>query len=201
MILYKPIAGFAAFLTKGDHLKTLFEYIPKIHAAFKKRDQRRLRKLNDYVLQEAALESSQINFEIAILSYVLSKIVSKPRLLSHDYSPILRDIEFGLQNIMRKMKRGNEEDILAAFKKIERAIGRMDVKDKRFVLSLFTKAKLKTAATFYAQGMSLGVASEMTGMEKQEILDYAGNTMMFDRLKEEKTLKERMKIARQMISE
>ncbi len=201
MILYKPIAGFAAFFAKGDHLKTLFEYIPKIHSAFKKRDQRRLRKLNDYVLQEAALENTKINFEIAILSYVLSKIVSKPRLLSHDYDPILRDIEFGLQNIMRRMKRGNEEDILAGFKQIERAIGRLDIKDKRFTLSLFTKAKLKTAATFYAQGMSLGVASDMTGMEKQEILDYAGQTMMFDRLKEEKTLHERMKIARQMISD
>ena len=56
------------------------------------------------------------------------------------------------------------------------------------------------AATFYAQGMSLGVASEMTGIQKQEILDYAGQTMMFDRLKEEKTIKERMKIARQLIS-
>lgn len=201
MILYKPIACFAAIFIKGDHLKTLFEYIPKIHAAFKKRDQRRLRKLNDYVIQETALDSSKINFEIAILSYVLSKIVSKPRLLSHDYDSILRDIEFGLQNIMRRMKRGNEEEILSGFKQVERAIGRMDKKDKRFTLSLFTKAKLKTAATVYAQGMSLGVASEMTGMEKQEILDYAGNSMMFDRLKEEKTLHERMKTARQMISE
>jgi hypothetical protein len=57
------------------------------------------------------------------------------------------------------------------------------------------------AATFYAQGMSLGVSSDMTGVEKQEILDYAGQTMMFDRMKEEKTIKERMKIAHQLISE
>ena len=57
------------------------------------------------------------------------------------------------------------------------------------------------AATLYAQGMSLGVASEMTGMEKQEILDYAGETMMFDRLKEEKPIAERMKFARKLIEE
>lgn len=182
-------------------MRTLFEYVPKIHAAFKKRDQRRLRKLNDYILQEAALEPSKLNFEIAILSYVLSKIASKPRLLSHDYDAILRDIESGLQNIMRMMKRGKENDIVSAFRRIEHSISRLDKRDPRFALSLFTKGKLKVAATFYAQGMSLGVASEMTGMEKQEILDYAGQTMMFDRLKEEKTLRERMKIARQMISE
>jgi hypothetical protein len=49
--------------------------------------------------------------------------------------------------------------------------------------------------------MSLGVASDMTGMEKQEILDYAGETMMFDRLKEENPIAERMKIARKLIEE
>jgi hypothetical protein len=182
-------------------LKTLFEYIPRIFAAFKKRDQRRLRKLNDYVLQDTALDCNKLNFEVAILSYVLSKIVSKPRFLAPDFEPILRDIEFGLHELMRKMKAGNEQEVLNTLKRIESTIGRLDTQDPRFVVSLVTKGKLKMAATFYAQGMSLGIASEMTGMEKQEILDYAGQTMMFDRLKEEKTLRERMKIARQMISE
>jgi uncharacterized protein (DUF2164 family) len=182
-------------------LKTLFEYIPRIFVAFKKRDQRRLRKLNDYLLQDTALDCNKLNFEITILSYVLSKIVSKPRFLGHDFEPILRDIEFGLQELMRKIKGGNEEEVFKTLRRIESTIGRLDTQDPRFVVSLVTKGKLKMAATFYAQGMSLGIASEMTGMEKQEILDYAGQTMMFDRLKEEKTLRERMKIARQMISE
>ena len=182
-------------------MRMLFEYIPQIFSAFKKRDQRRLRKLNDFVLTEAALEPSRVNFEVAILSYVLSKIVSKPRLLSHDNNKILTEIESGLRELLKRMKRGSEEDLLGVMRKIEGSIGKLDRKDKRFAISLYEKGKLKTAATFYAQGMSLGVASEMTGVEKQEILDYAGQTMMFDRLKEEKTLRERMKIARQMISE
>jgi hypothetical protein len=40
----------------------------------------------------------------------------------------------------------------------------------------------------------------MTGLDKQEILDYAGETMMFDRLKAEKGINERMKVARKFIT-
>jgi hypothetical protein len=36
-------------------------------------------------------------------------------------------------------------------------------------------------------------------VEQQEILDYAGETMMFDRLKEEIDIKERMKRARKLL--
>ncbi|MBI5047018.1 hypothetical protein HZC07_04800, partial [Candidatus Micrarchaeota archaeon] len=57
------------------------------------------------------------------------------------------------------------------------------------------------AATMYAQGLSLGVSSQTTGLEKQEILDYAGETMMFDRLKDVKDISERMKFARKMLTD
>ena len=181
-------------------MRTLIDYSPAILSAFRKRNQRRLRKLNDHVLHDAALESNRINFNLAIVSYVLSKIVSKPRFLKREYDSCYVDVEFALSHLVKCAKRGDEEQVLECFKDIEKAIACFDNKDPRFAISLITKGKLKMAATFYAQGMSLGVASEMTGMEKHEILDYAGQTMMFDRLKEEKTLKERMKIARQLIS-
>jgi hypothetical protein len=188
-------------LGPGDHLKTLYEYFPQMLYAFKKRNQRRLRKLNDYILRETAVDCNQVNFELAIVSYVLSKIVSKPRFLTKEFDECLYDIERSLEKIVRRMKRAEEKELLSLFKDVEKNIACLDKKDPRFVISLVMKGKLKMAATFYAQGMSLGVASEMTGIEKQEILDYAGQTMMFDRMKEEITIKERMKIARQLISE
>lgn len=110
------------------------------------------------------------------------------------------EVGVALENLIKCSGKNNETQVLACFKEIEKAISCFDSKDPRFAIDLITKGKLKMAATFYAQGMSLGVASEMTGMQKQEILDYAGQTMMFDRLKEEKTIKERMKVARQLIS-
>jgi hypothetical protein len=170
-------------------------------SAFKKRNQRRLRKLNDIILKETAIDYNKINFELAIFSYVLSKVVSKPRLLTRDNDECLQKIERALQKLVRRMRRAEENEIISIFREMEHGISYLDKRDPRFIIGLIEKGKLKMAATFYAQGMSLGVSSDMTGVEKQEILDYAGQTMMFDRMKEEKTIKERMKIAHQLISE
>jgi len=40
----------------------------------------------------------------------------------------------------------------------------------------------------------------MTGTDKRELLLYAGQTMMFDRLKEKKSIHERMKDLREIFS-
>ncbi len=97
------------------------------------------------------------------------------------------------------MDDSNEAELLELFTEMEQSIACLESKDPRFVTDLVTKGKLKMAATFYAQGMSLGISSEMTGLEKHEILDYAGETMMFDRLKEEKSIDDRMKMARKLL--
>jgi hypothetical protein len=170
-------------------------------AAFRKRNQRRLRKLNDDILTGAATNFTPVYFNMAIFSYVLSKIVSKPRFLGREYETALHDIEHALERTAEAIESVPQEEILLTFSVLEKAIASLEQRDQRFVVDLVTKGKLKMAATFYAQGMSLGVASEMTGMEKQEILDYAGETMMFERLKEEKPISERMKFARKLIGE
>jgi hypothetical protein len=182
-------------------VKQLADFASAMLAAFKKRNQRQLRKLNDEMLLLAAMDFDPLHFNLAIFSYVLSKIVSKPRFLRPECSGCLTAIERSLGTLVARIHGGKDEDILPSFPEIEKAIGCLEEQDPRFVVDLVTKGKLKMAATLYAQGMSLGIASEMTAMDKQEILDYAGETMMFDRLKDEKTIGERMKFARKLIAE
>jgi hypothetical protein len=177
-------------------VKPISQLASKILAAFRKHDQRALRKLNDEVLKVAASECTKVNFDIAVFSYVLSKIVSKPRYLSSDYAPMLSRIARAFQAIVDKLDYPAEDELVRLFSDLEQEITRLDAKDPRFFVDLITKGRLKMAATFYAQGMSLGIAADMTGLEKQEIMDYSGETMMFDRLKEEKSIQERMKAAR-----
>jgi hypothetical protein len=172
----------------------------KILSAFRKKDQRALRKLNDAVLKATAMECDKVSFNLAVFSYVLSKIVSKPRFLKPEYKAGLDSIMRVFSKLVQNLDSAKEEELLAIFIELERVIDRLEKRDPRFVVKLVTKGKLKMAATFYAQGISLGVAAEMTGLEKQEILDYAGETMMFDRLKSEKSISERMKAARKFLS-
>jgi hypothetical protein len=172
----------------------------KVLSGFRKRDQRLLRKLNDDILKRTAMHCNLACFNLAVFSYVLSKIVSKPRFLHSEYKSGLMGIERVFERLVERMDSANEAELTQIFSELETAIAHLEAKDPRFVVDLVTKGKLKMAATFYAQGMSLGVAAEMTGLEKQEILDYAGETMMFDRLQAEKTINERIKTARRLLS-
>lgn len=182
-------------------MKPLSDFSSDMLSAFRKRNQRRLRKLNDDILVAASMDFNQPMFNLAVFSYILSKIVSKPRFLRREYEQQLKAIEKIMENLTRVAEVGGEDEILAAFANLEREIVALEKEDPRFVVDLMTKGKLKMAATLYAQGMSLGVASDMTGMDKQEILHYSGETMMFDRLKDEISISERMKLARRLLAE
>jgi len=200
MIIFIKLSFFSPFKAIGGHLKPVTSLASMIVTAFRKRNQRRLRKLNDEVLRLTSLDCNQVNFNMAVFSYVLSKIVSKPRYLSTECEPSLRAIERSLDKLINRIDIASDEELFSIFGELEKAIAGLEERDPRFVTGLVTKGKMKMAAAFYAQGISLGVAAEMTGLEKQEIMDYAGETMMFDRLKEEKSIAERMKTARKLLS-
>lgn len=181
-------------------LRYLREFSQSILTSFRKRNQRALRKINDDVLSAAATELDKNLFDLAVLSYALSKIVSKPRFLDREYDSRLRAIERALSDLL-DMSNAPDEQVSRFVHAVEKSIGSLEKDDPRFITTIINKGKLKMAATLYAQGMSLGVASEMSNLEQQEVLDYAGETMMFDRIKDEKGIRERMKLARKFIEE
>jgi hypothetical protein len=187
-----------AFLL-GVNLIRLNSLADRILTSFKARDQRKLRKLNDEVLKVSYLEFNRVTFNLGTISYVLSKIVSKPRFLNPEFSSSLKTIEKIMEKLVNRIDQAQEEELLRIFSELENAIAHLEEKDPRFVVDLLTKGRLKMAATFYAQGLSLGVAADMTGLDKQEILDYAGETFMFDKTKDGITINERMKTARKLI--
>jgi hypothetical protein len=175
------------------------DLLSEIASAFKKRDQRKLRKINDKVLKGAVLEFNKQIYDVAVLSYVLSKLVSKPRYMRRELEEKMTAIDRVIADNVKIVSKMNEEEWISAFQSIEDRINDLDSEDPRFIRDMMDKGRLKVAATLYAQGLSLGLASEMTGMNKQDIQEYAGKTMMFDRVKEEQSIQERMKNARKLL--
>ncbi|NYZ77051.1 hypothetical protein H0O02_01925 [Candidatus Micrarchaeota archaeon] len=168
---------------------------------FKRRNEKQLRDLKDALLKEATLRSSKLYFEIAVTAYALSKITSKPRLLTREYNGELQRIEKSLGELVDGIGRYDDDGLLRIIKRIEEDMKALERVDRRFFRDVIAKGRTKLAATMYAQGISLGVASEMSGIEKQEVQEYAGSTMMFDRVKEEISIAERIKKARKMLGE
>jgi len=160
------------------------ELIARMVRAFKRRNAKELRRVNDRFVALLMERRDKELVRYAILSYVLSKVASKPR--------YFRDRE-KIRELEKRLERLAQEPSEEALAEVERAILELEEKDPRFLFDLFTKARVKLAAVLYAKGMSLGMASRLTGIPKAEILSYAGKTMMFDRLKSEVPVKERVK--------
>ena len=180
---------------------SLSETAVLISNALRDHDVRAMRKINDRCIEETAIKFEQPTYLFALISYVLSKIISKPRYYRQKKSKeALSAMALSLRLCEQQAKNADYNSLMATQNKILSSIEKMDEKDRRFVKSILTKGKLKIASTLYAQGISLGNAAEMTGTDKREVLLYAGQTMMFDRLKEKRSMDERMKELREIFS-
>ncbi len=165
------------------------ELLERIRDAFRKNKASHLRKIYSEALNRFLVERNKELLEISLISYVLSKIVSKNRFRKEEYTQLFKEIEEQL----------SIKDLKEALKMLRKTITKMDRRDQRYVFDLFTKGKIKIAATLYAKGLSLGNVSKLFNIPKEEILSYAGKTMMFDRIREELEMKDRIKILRRMI--
>ncbi len=180
-------------------INTAQYYGYEILQAFKRRSGRKLRRINDHIIKDAAIAPSKTNVEMAVISYILSKIMSKPRFLKRHCSMCLKEIERSLQQLVKYKK--NEQKVLEIIEEIKLEIANLDKQDPRFLNDLITKGKLKMAATFYAKGMSAGRAAKLLEIDKQEVLEYAGQTMMFERMGEGKAIEKRIKELREFLFE
>ena len=172
-----------------------------IGSALRNHDVRAMRKINSRCIGETALRFQQPTYNYALVTYVLAKILSKPRYLKHEKA---RSSLVAVNNLLRsceaQAKAAEYDTLVLTQGRILSAMERVDDQDRRFVKGILQKARLKIASTLYAQGISLGNASEITGSDKRELMLYAGQTMMFDRLHEKKSIEGRMKELREIFT-
>ena len=160
-----------------------------ISEAYRNRRANDLKEINDNITNGLMEQFSQEGVDLAIMSYLLFKMLTK-----HRYEEEQKDI---LGDKLADMcKQGGAQDIIKGIGELNGLALEIEAGDRRYVIDLLTKARIKVAAKLYAKGISLGTVSKAFGIPQQEIMSYAGKTMMFDRLKGEIGVKERMKDAR-----
>jgi hypothetical protein len=166
--------------------------------AFIRRDILSLRKITDECIEHIAISFSREFYLLAQVSYVLSKLVTKPRYWKKENARKVAEIENRLTECVLHAERRELSKLDSSLNGLLVSFSELDERDKRFIERLVEKAQVKIAATIYAEGVSLGSSSAMTGVDKQEILHYAGKTMIFDRIKTEMGILERLKKTRKL---
>ena len=158
-----------------------------------------LKKISDRCVSSFALGEDRDLLEIAMLSYVLAKVLEKPRYWDRK---IKRDfvvrVQENLRNADSSLNDNRLEDMRTYIKSIEDDLKAFDTEDRRYVSGLFHKARLRLASYLYAQGFSLSNAIALTGTTKSDVLDYSGKTLMHDRVGRTKSIEERLKNVRKI---
>jgi hypothetical protein len=170
----------------------LLAYLYEMQKAYKKGKFKDLKNLTEEITNELIQEFSQEGAELAILSYLLSKILTKRR-FEEEHEDIVLD------KLNAICKAGKDQDLAKSIRELNDVVLEMESQDKRYVIDILTKARIKIASKLYAKGVSLGVVSRSFGIPQQEIMSYSGKTMMFDRLKEEIDVKKRLRTASEFL--
>jgi hypothetical protein len=166
----------------------LNDYVYGVWKAFVNKNPKRLRRIHHKLLREARLSQDHKFFDVAVISYVLSKVVTKTRFWVPRLAAERKKVEHTLQALMRDGEHWEEH-----VRKLKEAVVNLDDKDRRYLLDVWEKAKVKVAATLHSQGLSLSRAVQYTGTTKQELMSYIGKTMLFERLHDDVSLLQRLK--------
>ena len=165
-------------------IRHLISVASRLQSLFRKRDVRSLRKFYNEMVNNIVIEFDPFEFRLTVIARMLSKFLSKPRLSRRPgISRFARKIDRALSDFVFFSKKNNISRMFGSLDKIAQEIDKLDSRDKRYVSTLLENTRVKVAATMYAKGISLSVASENTGVPPHKILDYIGMTVMADRLK------------------
>jgi len=166
-----------------------------IRRAFEDGDALWLRKIGNRLAEEAAIEHDKKKAQLSVISYALSKILSKPHFSqSHRWNEYRK-------KIIELLKEAAATEDVSVIDKIERAIEEIDRQDGIFIKNVTEKARAKMALRAYGMGISLSLAAQLFGTTKEEVASYAGQTKVHDEYLPKIGIKERLDALKGMINE
>ncbi|NYZ76644.1 hypothetical protein H0N98_05355 [Candidatus Micrarchaeota archaeon] len=178
---------------------TVTEALKEMLAALMTGEISQLKKISDRCISEFALGEKSDLLDVAIVSYVLAKVLEKPRYWNRKIKKeFVEKVQESLHNAVASLDENRLEDMREYLKSISEDLKAFDTEDRRYVGSLFHKARLRFASYLYAQGFSLSNAIALTGTSKSDVLNYSGQTLMHDRMGKTKPILERLKNVRKL---
>lgn len=171
--------------------------LESLHRGVKVRNIRLMRDMSNSFTQDLLIYQDQLYLDLALASLVLAKMIEKPRFWKfEEWKKIVFGIEESLAECIQLAKKNEKREVRKIIGRILTTLSNVDRKDKRYVDSVLEQGRIKVGSTLYAQGLSLGKASELSGADKDSISRYAGRTLISDRFGKTYSITERIRNAR-----
>jgi len=162
----------------------------------------KIKNLSNELIEEGLVSQAPATIKLAILSYALYKVYQKRHYRKDELKWKAFDSEMrsDLEGLFECLERGNIEETERTLDSIMDDIKALDASFGRYIEKVTEKAMVKKGTTLYALGLSLGMASQLTGASKWEIMHFSGKTRTADTDVESRVgLHERLNYARNVL--
>jgi hypothetical protein len=150
--------------------KLFFKYINELIQSIENKDVSNLKSTSKKLVELSIKYESKILAQLAILSYCLFKILTKPHLNQNPKWPRLRSY---ILSVLKNKQFENISDILVE-------VYKLDVDFGYFIRNIVDKAKLKLASEAYALGMSLSASANYFDVNLFDLTQYIGEIKIHD---------------------
>lgn len=141
-----------------------------------------IKEISTELVQEGLITQEPIVIRMAILFYAVFKTYQKRHHRKNElkwkaFDAEMRDDLAQLSKSLSEEKRDKTKETL---EEIMDDVKVLDSSFGRYIEIITEKAIVKKGTTLYALGLSLGMASKLTGASKWEILQFSGKTRVAD---------------------
>lgn len=179
---------------KNDVLKVIKEIL----AAIKENNSVKLDNLSNQTVHSSSIFQDENAITIAVVSYSLSKIFERYRYKQYkDWNIFYETSINNLNKAKENLEKNNIKEYEISIKNILNVIDKLSSNLKKYVKEVIEKAQIVKGSRLYEHGISIGRTSELLGISKWELMDYAGKTGIPD-MEENKSfpIDKRIKFAR-----
>ncbi|MFH1224288.1 MAG: hypothetical protein V1676_00610 [Candidatus Diapherotrites archaeon] len=153
-----------------------------------------LKRISNDSINDAVLSNDRLLAELSIISYALSKLLSKRHIVMHaKWGSARRSILSSLEKAVFSLERGQERQFGTALQRAADGVSSVDRSMGNYMQGALDKARVKMASSAYAAGMSLGQAAELTHADRKELQSYVGFTKIHDEVPAGGGIKERLR--------
>ena len=158
------------------------EKIRSLREILHKKSGQSLKSYADECTKLALLERDDNYVILACIAFSFAKFYEKPYIeATKELEATSLAVQYGLGKASELLDAGEEAALSKTLKDTEDQVRDLSNTLGRHIINLVFKSRLKTAAQMYAHGASLGLASSMCAVDKDELANYIGHTTIPDK--------------------
>ncbi len=162
---------------KQDILNILKEGIN----AIKENDVLKLRDLSNQTIHNSSIFQDENAITIAVVMYSLSKIFERSSYKEYkDWKTFYQITLESLENAEKHLLNNDIKNYQSSIKQILNIIDKLSSHLKKYVQEVIIEAQIAKGSRLYEHGISIGKTSELLGISKWELMEYAGKTGIYD---------------------